>query len=617
MHRAPGGGKGQGGQVDRDGDGRERRRRGRAPAPGSSARIRIAGASGRLSIVGASTRAGARLVAARANVRNNADGAAPSQRPVAVRRACRGLRPEQESGIDQDGPEPAPAVLDRPGLEGEPRRGDRQGEQDARRPVACRVPPPVTPPRGPVPRGPPRGCRGPSPPPGGALRGAPRPPHPVPAAGAARARPPARGPRSRAVLPRRRASRREPGRSTRPPTPAPASSAAAAASSGSTSTSRRRLRPSEIAVASRARIGTQARTAASPSSVCNHAARGQRATPARAIGGSTSSGAPGPLPGPTSGRAPARPPRSPPRLPPAPPRGGRLGSRARVDDLERQGPPQAQDQGAPGSIRVSVKTAPAARAALGRTPGQISCHQIRRSVAPASRAASSQAGSDRFRAAAVARATSGTPLASATQTQPIQPARGPRLPASRSPATRPSSRLSPRAPNSGGTTSGASVRAARTGRPQNRQRTTIRARPIPSTRETSVTAERHRHTVPGALPEKGIERRQRQGKKCRPDRPPRTAVEHRRRHKRQGRGKHGNPEARSGPSSYPSEEAHPHRFIPDPTTETKTAKRLRDYPNIAGRNSSSLLRSCDVFLGEPCGHTARRGRPKGRRRGTR
>src|SRR5208282_2266478 len=103
-----------------------------------------------------------------------------------------------------------------------------------------------------------------------------------------------------------------------------------------------------------------------------------------------------------------------------------------------------------------------------------------------SRAASSQDGSERVRAAAVARATSGTPLARATQAQPIQPAQGPKAGQPDS-SNAPASRLSPMAPNSGGTTSGASVKAARTGRPQNRQRTTTRARLMPSTRDPSAT----------------------------------------------------------------------------------------------------------------------------------
>src|SRR5262245_1639345 len=64
--------------------------------------------------------------------------------------------------------------------------------------------------------------------------------------------------------------------------------------------------------------------------------------------------------------------------------------------------------GTPGSNKASGKTIAAARAAAGRISGQVTRRQIWIDPAPASRAASRQAGSMRSQIAAVAIATSAT-----------------------------------------------------------------------------------------------------------------------------------------------------------------------------------------------------------------
>ena len=148
--------------------------------------------------------------------------------------------------------------------------------------------------------------------------------------------------------------------------------------------------------------------------------------------------------------------------------------------------------GAPGSSSVQANTPAAARAASGRTSGRINRRQTWRRLAPASRAASSQAGPICVSAWADAIATSGTPLASPSQIQPSQP---PQSPGEIQPPTAtlgqasggPSSPLSPIAPNTGGTTTGAKINAASGVRPQNRQRATILARPTPSASDPIAT----------------------------------------------------------------------------------------------------------------------------------
>ena len=193
---------------------------------------------------------------------------------------------------------------------------------------------------------------------------------------------------------------------------------------------------------------------------------------------------------PTTGASSGRSSRWPGRRASGPRHGEGLGAERRLDDLEGEGPPEPEHQRAPGSSSVQANTPAAARAASGRTSGRINCRQTWRRLAPTNRAASSQAGPTCATHRAEAIATRGTPPASPSQIQPSQPPQsiGVIQPRPRSSARlrRPSSPLSPMAPNTGGITRarGSTRRAVAAPRTASAR---IPARPTPTASDPIAT----------------------------------------------------------------------------------------------------------------------------------
>ena len=158
------------------------------------------------------------------------------------------------------------------------------------------------------------------------------------------------------------------------------------------------------------------------------------------------------------------------------------------------------NSGTPGSNRAIGNTNAAARTADGRIKGQVTPYQARSRPAPASRAASSQAGCTRSRAVAVASATRATALGRVVQSQNIQSGRP--LHVSRLTLSVPTSledqghghgRGDPNKPRSpiamqaGGAASIAAMAVRSTPRPQNRRRAIIQPSPTPPISESAVS----------------------------------------------------------------------------------------------------------------------------------
>ena len=220
--------------------------------------------------------------------------------------------------------------------------------------------------------------------------------------------------------------------------------------------------------------------------------------------------------------------------------------------------------GAPGSSSVQANTPAAARAASGRTSGRIKRRQTWRRLAPACRAASSQAGPICPSAWADAMATSGTPLASPSQIQPIQP---PQSLGEIHPATAtlgqssggPSSPLSPTPRTPGGTPPARGP--------------TRRAVPVPriASADDPGQADPHRQrpqghhardrdAVPEAVPDERVPDHQGHRKRRDPDDARRPAIEHRRRDQPRCRDERDEPDSRRHPASQPSDRIHARDF---------------------------------------------------------
>jgi len=196
-----------------------------------------------------------------------------------------------------------------------------------------------------------------------------------------------------------------------------------------------------------------------------------------------------------------------------------------------------------------------------RTPGQINCHQVRRSVDPPAARRPPRPDRNVSGAAAVASATSGTPLAGLPR-----PSLSSRQRAQGRPAGRQECARQPPQPD------GAKQRwhhqwrqcqGGQNGPTPEPPANDDAGQADPSTRDPSVTQSATATLFRAQSQRKGSSaasaRETGSAGPCPQPRGRSTAAGN----QREGRGKYGNPEARPGPSSQPAEDVHPHRFIPD------------------------------------------------------